>query len=118
MNVRRLAAIDMWGRKGTLRRRRIILTEFLLGTIAGIAFGAWALGVQAGLGGLILGFWLIGIGLNYLPLAAYALRLSAADVLETELEGVDVERSCGATPYGRSGSSCRCRWCSSQPETS
>jgi hypothetical protein len=27
MDVKRLAAVDMWGTRGTMRRRRIILAE-------------------------------------------------------------------------------------------
>jgi hypothetical protein len=89
MNVRRLAAIDMWGTKGTLLRRRIILAEFLIGVAGAFAIGIWSLTATHGAGGTILGLWLIGIGLNYVPLAAYALRLSGAGVLERELKGVD-----------------------------
>ena len=89
MNVRRLAAIDMWGTKGTLRRRRIILAEFLVGVVGALALGLWVMIATADLGGKVLGWYLIGIGLNYVPLSAYALRLSGAGVLERELEGVD-----------------------------
>lgn len=92
MNVRRLAAIDMWGTKGTLRRRRIILAEFLFGAVGGLALGIWTLSIQSSLSGLLFGLWLIGIGLNYVPLAAYALRLSGAGVLEAELEGVNTNQ--------------------------
>jgi hypothetical protein len=41
MDVRRLAAVDMWGTRGTMRRRRIILAEFTTGVIAVTAVGAW-----------------------------------------------------------------------------
>lgn len=92
MNVRRLAAIDMWGVQGTRRRRRIILAEFLFGAVAGVAFGAWVLNVQRGLGGLLFGLWLVGIGLNYVPLTLYAVRLSRSGALEAELDGVDAYR--------------------------
>lgn len=89
MNVRRLAAIDMWGTRGTIRRRRIILAEFLLGAVGGIAFGIWVLGVPGGLGGRLFGLWLLGIGLNYVPMSAYAIKLSGPGALERELDGVD-----------------------------
>ena len=39
VDVRRLAAIDMYGTRGTTRRRRIILTEFIAGAIVMIGFG-------------------------------------------------------------------------------
>jgi hypothetical protein len=49
MTVRRLAAIDMYGTRGTTRRRRIILAEFLIGVVAMVAFGVWLLASSFGL---------------------------------------------------------------------
>src|SRR5262245_34882214 len=92
MNVRRLAAIDMYGTRGTIRRRRIILVEFILGTIAMVAFGAWLVTASSGIGGRALGLWLIGAGLNYAPLAIHAIGLSRPGALDAELAGVDTGR--------------------------
>jgi hypothetical protein len=50
-DVRRLAAIDMYGARGTVRRRRIILAEFVLGVLAMVAFGSWLLGRASSAGG-------------------------------------------------------------------
>src|SRR5262245_41227809 len=44
VNVRRLAAIDMYGATGSARRRRIILAEFAVGVIGAVGIG---LGVLA-----------------------------------------------------------------------
>jgi len=38
------------------------------------------------------GVWLVGAGVNYVPLALDALRLSRSGALEEELTGVDVRR--------------------------
>jgi hypothetical protein len=92
MNVKRLAAVDMHGAAGTKRRQRIILTEFVAGGAALIAFGAWLLVDTSGLGGLIIGVWMIGAGLNYALLAAYAIVLSRPGALSAELAGVDAGR--------------------------
>jgi hypothetical protein len=93
VNVKRLAAIDMYGTRGTTRRRRIILAEFVLGAIAMVAFGSWLVASASGLGGgLILGIWLIGSGLNYVPLSAYAIALSRPGALDAELAGVNTDR--------------------------
>jgi hypothetical protein len=75
VDVRRLAAIDMHGARGTMRRRRIIMAEF-----------------TAGAGGRVLGIWIVGCGLNYAVLAAFAVALSRPGVLEDELAGVDTIR--------------------------
>ncbi|MBL7552227.1 hypothetical protein I6A60_30840 [Frankia sp. AgB1.9] len=92
MNVRRLAAIDMYGTRGTTRRRRIILTEFILGAVVMVAIGGWILGHSPGIGDLTLGLWLTGAGLNYAPLAVHAITLSRPGALEAELANVDTTR--------------------------
>jgi hypothetical protein len=91
LNVKRLAAIDMYGTRGTIRRRRIILAEFLAGSVASVAFGIWLVttGTQAG---LVVGILILGMGLNYVALAVFALALSKPGALEAELEGVDTYR--------------------------
>lgn len=92
MNVRRLAAIDMHGTGGTTRRRRIILAEFVVGLIAMVAFGTWLLMSSSGLGGRVVGVWVIGAGLNYAPLAMHAITLNRPGALAAELAGVDAGR--------------------------
>jgi hypothetical protein len=92
MNVRRLAAIDMYGTRGAIRRRRIIRAEFITAAAVMVAFGAWLTVSSAGLGGRALGIWIIGCGLNYAPLAAYAIALSRPGALDAELAGIDTAR--------------------------
>ncbi|WP_430501662.1 hypothetical protein ACQRWP_08920 [Micromonospora trifolii] len=92
MNVRRLAAIDMHGSRGTTRRRRIILAEFLVGVVLMVAWGIWLLSSSNDLGSRAFGLWLTGAGLNYAPLSAYALALMRPGALDAELAGVDIDR--------------------------
>jgi len=89
VDPRRLAAVDMFGTYGTLRRRRIILFEFVGGLIAALAFGGWLISVGDG-ANVVIGLIIIAIGLNYAPLAVYAVRFSPAGALEAELSDVDV----------------------------
>ena len=89
VNVRRLAAIDMYGTRGTMRRRRIIRAEFLAGVVAMEAFGLWLVLSASSIAGRGLGIWAIGAGWNYAPLAAYAIALSRPGALDSELTGVD-----------------------------
>lgn len=91
MDPRRLAAVDMYGTHGTLRRRRIILFEFNAGLIAALAFGGWLISVGDG-ANVVIGLIIIAIGLNYAPLAVYAVRFSPAGALEAELSDVDVPK--------------------------
>jgi hypothetical protein len=92
VNVRRLAAIDMYGTSGTSRRRRIILAEFTAGLAVMVALGSWLVAGASSPGTRLLGIWLIGAGLNYAPLAAYAIALSRPGALDAELAGVDTGR--------------------------
>jgi hypothetical protein len=89
VNVKRLAAIDMHGTRGTTRRRRIILAEFIAGPVVMVGLGIWFVTGAASLGTRILGAWLIGVGLNYVPLAGYAISLSRPGALDAELAGTD-----------------------------
>jgi hypothetical protein len=92
VDVKRFAALDMHGARGTTRRRRVILAEFIIGAAAMVALGVWFVIGVPGLGYHILGIWVIGAGLNYVPLAAYAVSLSRAGALEAELAGVDTSQ--------------------------
>lgn len=89
LDVRRLAAIDMWGSAGAPWRRWVILIEFLAGTVGIVAVGVVVLSAGSA-GRTVLGLWFIGVGLNYLPLALYALAFVRPGALEAEIEGVDV----------------------------
>jgi hypothetical protein len=91
MGVRRLVAADMWGSRGTLTRRRLIRIEFVAGAVACTGLGAlvFAASSESWLW-LVVGIWLLGAGINYVPLAVYAQSLSRPGALEAELDGVDV----------------------------
>jgi hypothetical protein len=90
MDVRRLAAIDMHGAKGSLVRRRVILAEFVLGAVVMPVFGAVMLVQLSGVGWKLFGLWLLGAGLNYVPLALHAISFSRRGALGAELAGADV----------------------------
>ena len=90
LDVRRLAAVDMWGSAGVRWRRWVILIEFLLGVVGGGALGIGLIVARDGFLGRLLGAWLIGVALNYVPLAVHALALIRPNALEAELTGVDV----------------------------
>jgi hypothetical protein len=92
VDVRRLAAIDLHGARGTMRRRRIVLAEFTAGAALATALGAWIMAGSAGAGGLVLGIWIAGCGLNYAVLTAFAVALSRPGALDHELAGVDTAR--------------------------
>jgi hypothetical protein len=85
-NVRRFAALDMYGTTGSARRRRIVVVEFALGAVGMILLGV----VLTVHGAWLWGLWLLGCGLGYGALAAHAVTLYPSHRLEAELDGVDV----------------------------
>lgn len=89
VNVRRLAAADMWGTTGSLRRRRLVRIEFVVGAVGCGVLGM--LSLVSGSGWVdVLGVWLLGVGVNYVPLAVQAQSLSHPGALEAELRGLDL----------------------------
>lgn len=90
VDVRRLAAVDMYGGAGSRLRRRVILVEFIVGVLGGPLIALWAASDSQSAGRLILAGWLFSISANYLPLAWHALALSRRGALEAELANVDV----------------------------
>jgi hypothetical protein len=92
LDVRRLAAADMWGTAGTLRRRRIIRAEFVVGAVGCTILGLVLLLSAGGILSLVFGLWLLGAGVNYVSLALCAQALSRPGELEAELRGLDLRR--------------------------
>ena len=82
----------MHGTRGTARRQRIILTEFLVGVVAMVALGIWSAGVIEQPRQSAIGLWFTGAGLNYAPLSIHAIALTRPGALDAELTGVDIDR--------------------------
>jgi hypothetical protein len=80
----------MYGGRGTRLRRNLIVAEFVLGALGGVAVGILVAATGPSLGWLLFGLWLAGACLNYVPLAAHALSLLPGSRLEAELAGVDI----------------------------
>jgi hypothetical protein len=89
LDVRRLAAVDMYGSRGGRRRRRLILAEFALAAIDIPLLGLAIVLAASSVPRVLLGAYLIGVGLNYVPLALHAISLSRAGRLDAELAGAD-----------------------------
>ena len=90
VDVRRLAAVDMHGVRGTTLRRRVIVAEFVLGAFVGTALGVAAAASASAIGWRLFGLWIATACLNYVPLALHAISLLRPGALDAELAGVDV----------------------------
>jgi hypothetical protein len=64
LNVRRLAALDLYGTTGSARRRWIVRAEFIVGAAGCTLLGVVTLMSASGWG-IVLGAWLVTTGLNY-----------------------------------------------------
>jgi hypothetical protein len=91
IDMRRLAAVDLYGRRSTKRRRRLILAEFVLAAIDVPLLGQAILLAASSTPRVLLGAYLTGVGLNYIPLALHAIPLSRAGKLDAELADADAE---------------------------
>jgi hypothetical protein len=67
----------------------VILAEYALGVLLPLGLGL--LSLRSGLGGLarldwqtILGAWLVGIGVNYIPMLTYAIVIARAGTAKAE----------------------------------
>lgn len=89
MNVRRLAAIDMYGSRGAPRRARIIFIEFVSAAVGITLLGLWLVGRASGLEGWLVAVWIVGAGFNYVVLTVHAMALRGPGELSEELAGVD-----------------------------
>ena len=80
----------MWGTAGKPRRRRLIRAEFAIGAVGCVSLGVFAMFTASDTTWLLVGVWLVGIGLNYIALYVHARLLSRPGALEAELRGVDL----------------------------
>ena len=84
INIRKLAALDM-----ALNGPRFILGEFAIGIVLPLILGLFSIReglfrpVQAGRE-ILIGFWLIGVGINYIPLFIYAVLLARSGTVKEE----------------------------------
>jgi hypothetical protein len=102
-NVRRLAALDMYGTSGSARRRRLIRAEFIIG-VAGctlLSGSGWT---------IALGIWPVATGMNYVPLAISAQALSRPARWSRSWSAPTCRASCDKLAYANSGSSFRSPW--------
>jgi hypothetical protein len=92
MSVRRLAAIDMYGTKGSLLRRRLVLGEFVAAVIVSFFLSAVLILNGDSVVLLIIGIWIALIGANYVPLAIYAIDFTRGSRLLEGLRAVDTHQ--------------------------
>lgn len=92
MTLKRLVALDLHGAAGTAWRRRIVLCEFLFAVPVLVGVGIWLLATTAGLVGILPALWFLGVAVNYLPLALWAIWLCRDNRLNQELADVNLGR--------------------------
>jgi hypothetical protein len=91
LNVRKLAAFDM-----AVHGKRFIVGEFMLGVMGPIALGIFSL-LR---GREIMGWYLIGLGTNYIPLLLYAVDIARKDSARQEAAYELEHKTTEAKRYG------------------
>ena len=84
INIRKLAAVDM-----VFLGSKVIIAEYAFGVL--LAFVLGVLSLRSGLKGpsivdweVALGFWLISIAANYIPLSIYSVLIARAGTVKEE----------------------------------
>lgn len=80
IDFRKLAAVDI-----AFLGSRLILAEFSVGVFASLALGVFTLLRSHSVGGIALGSYLLCIGINYVPLLLFAIRLVRLDSARYEI---------------------------------
>lgn len=86
IDFRKLAAVDI-----AFLGSRLILAEFSIGVLGSLALGLLTLLRSHSVGGIALGSYFLFIGINYVPLLLYAIRIVRLDSVRDEVaeEGAD-----------------------------
>ncbi len=95
LDVRRLAALDMYGSNGSRLRRTVITIEFLLGATTGPAIGIVVALMSSDPGLQLFGAYVTAACLNYIPLSLHSFTLLRRSALEDELAGLDLGEELG-----------------------
>jgi hypothetical protein len=93
VDFRKLAAVDV-----AFLGSRLILAEFSIGVFGSLALGVLSLLRSHSVGGIALGSYLLWIGINYIPLLLYAIRLVGLGNASYEIaEEIADKRRCFAS---------------------
>ena len=80
LNPRKLAAIDI-----AFLGARLFITEYAIGVLVAPALGVWTLLRGGSYWQLALGVYLILLGINYVPMLAYAVAISKGQSAQAEI---------------------------------
>jgi hypothetical protein len=106
MNVRRMAALDLWGSAGGRRRRLVIRWEFVVGVFGCFALGALVLASTSSSVWLLIGVWLVGAGSNTCrwlrTQRCFRVRVPSSESLRASTRAAN----CDGRGFSNSGSQC------------
>jgi hypothetical protein len=79
-NLRKLAAIDT-----VFLGYKLVLAEYVCGVVLSIALGIFTLSRSATVWGILLGAYLVSIGINYIPMLVFTLWIGNKERAKAEL---------------------------------
>lgn len=96
VNFRKLAAIDV-----AFLGPKFIIAEFAFGLLFSVALGIFALLRAGSIWGITVGAYLVSLGLNYIPMLAYALAIGNRKKARLELGDELEETRAAMSKYRR-----------------
>lgn len=96
MNFKKLAAIDV-----AFLGPKLIITEFAVGVFFSAALGVFTLLRSHSISGLLIGLYLISLGVNYIPMLVYAITVRGYEKARLELGGELISKRAAMSKYRR-----------------
>lgn len=96
INFKKLAAIDV-----ALLGSKLIVTEFACGMLFSVALGIFSLVRAHSLWQTMVGAYLILLGINYVPMLAYALAVGNSENARVEMGSELTEKRVAMSKYRR-----------------
>jgi len=96
INLRKLAALDI-----ALLGYKLILVEYAAGIILAIGLGLFVVFRSHSFWQAILGCYLICLGINYIPMSAYAISIGNKERAQTEIADELTHRRGAMSKYRR-----------------
>src|SRR5262245_18263939 len=87
ISIRKLAAVDI-----AFLGPRVVLAEFGLGVLGPTALGVLSLVRAQSVNGSLIGAYLISLGINYIPLMWYAVRIARGSTAVAEIADESSDR--------------------------
>jgi hypothetical protein len=95
-NLRKLAAIDI-----VFLGYKFVIAEYAVGVFFSVALGVFVLYRGHSFWQIVLGIYLISLGINYIPMLAYTLSIANKEATQAELGSELSDKAAAMSKYRR-----------------